>query len=156
MPKVVPNNLATSAALILLGCGSGSDLTPIPNPPDGFAYAYAMPSCAPWDGRAVEILLTAWPTADPENARPLLRLVVYPRERDLAGQSYRWPADPEMATGARCTADTCDFAESGEIRLGAVRVDSALDGTVTLRFQSNEVLFGGFRAEWRPRQVFCG
>ena len=156
MSKVVPNKVATSAALILLGCGSGYDLAPMPNPPDGFAYAYATPSCAPWDGRAVEILLTAAPAVDPENARPLLRLVIYPRERDLARKSYRWPADPEMATGARCTADACDFAESGEISLRAVRADSAVEGTVTLRFQSNEVLSGGFRAEWRSRQVFCG
>jgi hypothetical protein len=96
------------------------------------------------------------PTDDPDTARPQLRLVIYPREIDPGEKSYRWPTEPEMATGARCTVDSCEVATTGEIRLGPVRADSGLEGTVTLRFASNEVVTGGFRAVWQSRRMFCG
>ena len=140
----------------LVSCGSGSALAPVGNPPGGFAYAYASPDCAPWDGRAVEILLTTKATAEPENERPQLRLAIYPREPEVAGRTYLWPAEPEMASGARCADDSCQSALAGEIRLHAPRPDSALEGTVTLRFGPNDVVTGGFRAAWRPRRILCG
>jgi hypothetical protein len=148
--------LAVTLAVALAGCGSGPDLAPAQGPPGNFVYAYASPDCAPWDGRAVQILLTTTPTAAPEETRPQLRLVIYPRAVDIAGTAYRWPAEPEAATGARCLADACETASSGEIRLGPARADSALEGTVTLRFGPTEVMTGGFRAAWRPRRIFCG
>jgi hypothetical protein len=146
----------TLLTLGLVACGSGSDLAPVPNPPDDFAFAYASPSCAPWDGRAVEILLTEAPSADPEQVRPQLRVAIYPRTSELEGTTYRWPADQEMATGARCEADSCQTAPAGEVRLSAVRPDSTLEGTVSLRFGPGDVLTGGFRATWRSRRMLCG
>jgi hypothetical protein len=148
--------VAAVAAATLAGCGSGPDLAPAPGPPADFRYAYASPDCAPWDGRAVQILLTTTPAAAPEEARPQLRLAIYPRETELADQAYRWPNEPQVATGARCTTDSCQTASAGEIRLGPARADSALEGTVTLQFGSTETLIGGFRARWRPRRMFCG
>ena len=49
------------AGLLLLaaapaGCKTASDLAPASGPPGDFAYAYASPDCAPWDGRAVSIV----------------------------------------------------------------------------------------------------
>jgi hypothetical protein len=149
-------SLTNLLTLGLAACGSGSDLAPFPDPPDHFAFAYATPSCAPWDGSAVEILLTTMPAGDPEAARPQLRLAVYPRSAELAGTTYRWPDDQLMATGARCDADSCQTAPAGEIRLGTVHPDSTLEGTVTLRFGPGDVLTGGFRAAWRSRRMLCG
>jgi hypothetical protein len=151
--------LTQFANLLTLGlaaCGSGSNLAPFPDPPDHFAFAYASPSCAPWDGRAVEILLTTMPAADPEKARPQLRLAIYPGTTELEGATYRWPAEQLMATGARCDGGACRTAPAGEIRLGHVHPDSTLDGTVTLRFAPDDVLSGGFRAVWRSRRMLCG
>jgi len=104
----------------------------------------------------VEILLTTRPSDTPENERPQLRLAIYPREVEISGRTYAWPAEPEMATGARCAGDSCRTASSGEIRLMSVRPDSALDGTLTLRFGPDDVVTGGFRAIWRPRRILCG
>lgn len=147
---------SVTVASTLISCGSGASLAPAGSPPGNFAYAYAAPDCAPWDGRAVQILLTTKPTADPENARPQLRLAIYPREIEVAGRTYTWPAEPEMATGGRCPGDSCQSAVAGEIRLHAPRADSALEGTLTLRFGPNDAVSGGFRAVWQPRQMFCG
>jgi hypothetical protein len=140
----------------VVGCGSGSALAPVGNPPGDFAYAYASPDCAPWDGRAVQILLITKAAAEPENERPQLRVAIYPREIEAAGRTYRWPAEPEMATGSRCTGDSCQSALAGEIRLHAPRPDSALEGTLTLQFGPNDAVSGGFRAVWRPRRILCG
>ena len=140
----------------LVSCGSGSALAPGGNPPGNFVYAYAAPDCAPWDGRAVEILLTTKPAAEPENERPQLRLAIYPREIEVAGRTYTWPAEPEMASGGRCTADSCQSALAGEIRLNATRPDSALEGTLRLQFGPSDLVTGGFRAVWRPRRILCG
>jgi hypothetical protein len=148
--------LAVAAALVLAGCKAGSNLAPIPGPPGDFAYAYASPDCAPWDGRAVSILLTTTPSKLPDEARPQLRLALYPREAQIGDRTYAWPAAPEMATGSRCTAAGCESARSGEIRLRAARPDSALEGTVTLRFGPADSLTGGFRAVWRDRRMLCG
>jgi hypothetical protein len=98
---------SVTLASALVGCGSGSALAPIGSPRGNFAYAYAAPNCAPWDGRAVQILLTTRPTAEPEKERPQLRLAIYPRETEVAGRTYTWPAEPEMATGGRCAGDSC-------------------------------------------------
>ena len=147
---------SVTVASTLISCGSGASLAPAGSPPGNFAYAYAAPDCAPWDGRAVQILLTTKPTADPENERPQLRLAIYPREIEVAGRTYTWPAEPEMATGGRCPGDSCQSAVAGEIRLHAPRADSALEGTLTLRFGPNDAVSGGFRAVWQPRQMFCG
>ena len=140
----------------LASCRSGPPLAPVGSPQGRFAYAYASPDCAPWDGRAVEILLTTRPTAEPENERPLLRLAIYPRENEVAGQTYVWPAEPEMGSGGRCAGDSCQWAPAGQIRLHAARLDSVLEGTLTLRFGPNDEVAGGFRAVWRPRRVLCG
>lgn len=140
----------------LLSCRSGPPLAPVGSPQGRFAYAYASPDCAPWDGRAVEILLTTRPTAEPENARPLLRLAIYPREHEVAGRTYVWPAETEMGSGGRCAGDSCEWAPAGQIRLHAARPDSVLEGTVTLLFGPNDEVTGGFRAVWRPRRVLCG
>jgi hypothetical protein len=140
----------------LLSCGSGAPLAPAGNPPGDFAYAYASPDCAPWDGRAVQILLTTKPAAEPENERPQLRVAIYPRDSEIGGRTYSWPAEPEMASGGRCTGDSCQSASAGEVRLRAPRPDSALEGTLTLRFGPNDAISGGFRAVWRPRRILCG
>jgi hypothetical protein len=152
--------LAAGMALAMAGhlaaCGPSSDPAPVSHPPANFAYAYASPDCAPWDGPAVRILLTTTPSDAPEDERPQLRLVIYPREIRVAGRTYRWPAEPEMAIGARCTGEACESASAGEIRLAPARPDSALEGTVTLRFGPSEVISGGFHAVWRPQRLFCG
>lgn len=44
----------------------------------------------------------------------------------------------------------------GDFGLTSIRPDSTLEGTLTLRFGSTEVISGGFRAVWRPRRLFCG
>jgi hypothetical protein len=121
--------------LLLLGgiggtsCDTSSDIAAVPATPPGYPLAFVMHDCAPWDGPAIAIVLTAHPLDSLEAAHPSLRLVIYPRGESLSGRTYRWPADPEMALGTRCvSADSCEMATAGEITVGAVRPDTAMEG----------------------------
>lgn len=139
-----------------IGCDTSSGLAP-PAPPAGYPLAYVMHDCAPWDGPAIAIVLTAHPLDSLDAAPPLLRLVIYPRGESMTGHTYRWPSDPETAVGTRCTTeDSCEMATAGQVTLGVVSPETAVDGRVLLRFASGEEIAGGFRAVWLQRRVMCG
>ena len=150
-------------AMLLLGgvcgsaCDTSSDLASTLPPPTGYPLAYVMHDCAPWDGPALAIVLTAHRLDSLETAYPLLRVVIYSRGGSMAGRSYRWPSDPTMAVGTRCSsADSCEAATAGQITLAAVRTDTMVEGGVQLHFATGERISGGFRAMWLPRPVMCG
>jgi len=155
-------NHSRLAGIVLLGamagisCNSSSDL-PYSAPPAGYPLAFVMHDCAPWDGPAIAIVLTAHALDSIEAAHPLARVMIYPRGELLSGHTYRWPSDPEMAAGIRCVSeDTCEMATAGEVTLGPVRPDTPVEGRVLLRFVSGEEIAGGFRAIWLQRRVMCG
>ena len=149
--------LVPLGVMLALGCGDSSESAPLPTAPDGFGFAFATPDCAPWDGRAVSILLTGSYADSVDGASRQLRVAVYPRSDSVAGHRFQWPADPEVAAGTRCQGpESCEFATSGEIVFRPTRSDTVLEGRVLLRFKNGDSTFGGFRAEWRSRQVMCG
>jgi hypothetical protein len=120
-----------------------------------------MPDCAPWDGPAIAIHLANTPGSDSagiaESTRPLLRVVLFPRGQGVAGQTYRWPADPEMAAGYRClSGDTCDAAADGEVTLLPASGDTVFEGSLRLHFADGSTVAGGFHATWHQRRMMCG
>ncbi len=143
------------SALCLVGCTSSSDeISTVP--PAGYPLAFVMRDCAPWDGPAVAILLTAHAAESLGTGFPLVRLMIYPRDTLVAGRTYRWPEQPEMAMGNRCEAAIdCEAATSGEITLTELRADTAV-GQARLLFANGTEIVGGFRAAWLHRQVMCG
>lgn len=149
------------AAAALAACQGPGSSPSVPAPPEGFSFATAAPDCAPWDGPAVTILLSNHPGSDTagitESARPLLRVVLYPRGSGVAGQKFHWPADPEMAIGQRCPAEgECEGATDGEVSLLPSPADSALEGSLRLHFSDGTTISGGFHATWHPRRMMCG
>ena len=134
-------------------------------PPVGFEYAYAGPSCAPWDGYAVMLVLRGAPLAPGDSAieagpAAQLRLALYPRDPGISPSgvnpgTYRWPAPTEVAIGSRCEAGTCSTATSGSITLREVGTDGRLRGSAELILPDGVTVRGSFDAEWRPRQMFC-
>lgn len=141
---------------LALACDQSSDLAPVPNPPSGYGVAFATPDCAPWDGRAIAIVLAGSQADSVIGMAPQIRVAVYPRADSVAGHSFQWPADPESAAATRCVGSRpCEAATSGEIHFRP-GTDTALAGSLVLHFIGGDSVYGGFRAEWRPRQVFCG
>jgi hypothetical protein len=142
-------------ALFWTGCAPSPDEIPAASPP-GYPRAYVMHDCAPWDGPAIAILLTAHAADSLDAGFPMVRLMIYPRGDVVAGHTYRWPEVPEMAAANRCdSAGACEAASSGEITLSEVRADTAV-GRARLLFANGTEIVGGFRAAWLNRRVMCG
>lgn len=136
-------------------------------PPAGFEHAYAAPSCAPWDGYAVSLVLRRTPLAPLDSlieARdgPHLQLGMYPREARGAGRSgirpgtFRWPADPEVAGGAFCDGERCTSMPAGRITVLDAAADGRLRGFVDLTLGDGRSIRGTFDASWRQRMQLCG
>jgi hypothetical protein len=147
---------------VLAACSAQSEPS---GPPAGFEYAYAGPSCAPWDGHAVSLVLRGAPLAPGDSAieagpSPQLRLALYPRSPGIAPSglnpgTYRWPSGTEVAIGSLCQGGSCSTATSGRILLREVGADGRLRGSAELELPDAGTLGGTFDAEWRPRQMYC-
>jgi hypothetical protein len=148
--------LSITALAALAGCSSSAG-TP-PSPP-AFDVAYAQPSCAPWDGAAVELVLR--PDSVPgsaaiDSASTRLQLAIFPTASSNLVGTYSWPSQPEQAMGSACTEAGCEILPSGTVEILAVNTDSSLEGTVSLRRRDSTTVRGGFHAQWRGRTILCG
>jgi len=151
-----------SLCLMVAACSAQSEPS---GPPAGFEYAYAGPSCAPWDGHAVMVVLRGAPLAPGDSAieagqAPQLRLALYPRGPGVSPSglnpgTYRWPSETEVAIGSLCQAGSCSTATSGKVTLHDVGTDGRLRGSAELELPGAGPLRGTFEAEWRPRQQYC-
>jgi hypothetical protein len=116
-----------------------------------------MADCAPWDGPATTVYLTAAPGDSLRMPAPFLRLTVYRRVSGLPGSRFEWPAREQVAAGNRCmTEESCEVAGSGQIRFHAGQSDSLLAGEFELHFSDGSVEQGRFRAIWVARRILCG
>ena len=148
--------------MVAAACSTQSEPS---GPPAGFEFAYAGPSCAPWDGHAVMVVLRGEPLAPGDSAiesgqTPQLRLALYPRGPGISPSglnpgTYRWPRETEVAIGSLCQAGSCSTATSGRITLHDVGTDGRLRGSAELELPEAGTLRGTFDAEWRPRQMYC-
>ncbi|MDF2773450.1 MAG: hypothetical protein K0S86_2947 [Geminicoccaceae bacterium] len=138
-----------------------------PAPLADFPHAYAGPSCAPWDGFAVAIVLRRMPLAPGDSIlemgdEPRLQLGVYPRDGRGMGASalrpgtFRWPDEPEVAGGSFCENGRCTGLPAGTITIRQAEPDGRLRGAVDLRLADGRAVRGVFDAEWRHRAQLCG
>jgi hypothetical protein len=146
---------------LLVGACRPSETSPPPGSPDGLPYAYAMDGCAPWDGLATVITLSAdtLRRAEPmgsEVPRPHVWISVYQAADALSGQ--RFDIDQDRIAGAmRCAVEVtrCDPSTSGFVEFRAREPDGSLPGFFRLRFEDGSTVEGGFRAQWYERQILA-
>jgi hypothetical protein len=151
-----------SLCLMVAACSAQSEPS---EPPAGFEFAYAGPSCAPWDGYAVMLVLRGAPLAPGDSViyagqTPQLRLALYPRSPGISPSglkpgTYRWPSETEVAIGSLCQGGSCSTATSGKVILHDVGTNGRLRGSAELELPGAGTLRGTFNAEWRPRQMYC-
>jgi hypothetical protein len=161
--RVRPNVLVVLMPLCLwLGGCRPSETSPSPISPDGLPYAYAMDECAPWDGAATLITLSAdtlrggRPTGS-EVPRPHVWISVYRPAHALGGE--RFEIDQDRIAGAmRCTVEEtlCEPSTSGFVEFRMRESDGSLPGVFRLRFEDGSTVEGGFRATWYDRRILCG
>lgn len=148
------------ALAVLSSCGPGEP-PPYSEPPAGYPHAYAMTDCAPWDGIATSITLSADTVRvdTPLGAEfdpPYLWIAIYESAGDLAGERFELDG-VRTGGGSRCeSGGACDAAEGGWVRILEVGDDRGLRGDFELRFAGEPPLVGGFDAEWIDRTILCG
>ena len=161
--RVSPNALVAFMPLcLLLGACRPSETSPPTGSPDGLPYAYAMNECAPWDGLATLITLSAdtlrpgEPTGS-EVPRPYVWISVYQPADALGGERFK--IDQERIAGAmRCTVEetSCDPSTFGFVEFRMREADGSLPGLFRLGFEDGSTVEGEFRAQWYDRRIMCG
>lgn len=162
-PRALPMLVAAVLATACSGPGA------LPEPPDEYPHATAMADCAPWDGTATSVFLSAEP-ADPEAPigsevpPPHLWISVYDGADALAGE--RFEIDQDRSAGAALCTDEgpCRPATGGWIRFRDGSTREILTGEFEVEIGSAGVpsdgsvrsLAGGFRASWHERRILCG
>lgn len=157
----------TLAILVATACTGSQEAVIPPGPPAGLSHAYAAPSCAPWDGYAVSLVLrddtlAATDSMIERGDGPQLHVGLYPRRMGGVGPSgltpgtFRWPDEPEVAGGAHCESGRCQSAPSGRVMVRQVMPDGTFSGELEVLLKNGDTVRGGFRAEWRNRSMLCG
>ncbi len=140
--------------LALLACDGGPAEA---GPTESWPYAVARPDCAPWDGAATSVYLTATPLDSGASPMPILRLSVY---HDLGSvRGARWTlgdSGPDGAAAVLCTSEqACQSAASGwiEFESGAA---GPLSGRYDVVFPDGVRRAGQFRAPVQEITALCG
>lgn len=153
----------TVVAVLATACaGPGA----LPEPLDAYPHATAMADCAPWDGTATSIFLSAEPAdasapIGSEVPRPYVWISVYEGADALPGE--RFEIDQERSAGASLCEDEgpCLPATGGWIRFRDASPAGLLTGEFEVEVGPSDAggartLTGGFRAVWHERRVLCG
>lgn len=159
-PGIPVAALVGASAWCAACCGGQPEAQPGP-PPEGYALAYAMEDCAPWDGAATTVILSADPLVPgaplgSEVPRPHVWLSVYQPRLEVLGE--RFEIDQDRIAGAmRCPEEgRCEPASGGWVRFREDGDGRDLVGDFELIFEDATTLAGGFDATWHERQVVCG
>jgi hypothetical protein len=153
-------SLRLTAAVLALGF-SGVACTDGESAPTGmlggYPYSYAVADCAPWDGAATTIYLTATPVDSSNASYPHLRVSIYHGVAALPGNSFEWPREAQVGNAVQCVSPgNCEAATSGRVTFGSREGDGSLQGVADLVFPGGATLRGSFRATWREQRVLCG
>ena len=127
-------------------------------PNETWRYAVARADCAPWDGAATSVYLTASPADSTHSTpTPFLRLGVYHHLDGVRGS--RWPLGengPDGAVAVFCVAaSACVNAASGWIEF-AHRRAGPLTGQYDVTFPDGFRRAGHFSAPVQDIAVLCG
>lgn len=121
-------------------------------------FATIQGSCAPWDGAAIELLLSPSRPAETGPTPPWIVVSVWKSRDEVSGGTFRFP-DGSGRVGAvtHCRSeDNCEPVESGVVRFDRFVPGKPATGTFDLILKGGRRERGGFSAEWRELSVPCG
>lgn len=126
----------------------------------GFPLAYFHDDCAPWDGRALGIVLSRVEVEVPfELSYPFVRVTSWRPPDVLADASVEWSGTSQDQGYAswRDAEEACHTASRVRVRFDREQVSSdALSGEVYLEFEDRPAVSGPFKAVRLPQVGFCG
>jgi hypothetical protein len=143
-----------------VACADGDRFTTRAGSPEGYPYAYAARSCAPWDGPAVTIFLVPSPVDSsstlPPDA-PHIELAIWRSPASLTGTTLTWPTTEQIGVLTACRDQTtCEQATAATVRFRSLPSGGSLEGHISAKFPTATGVSGGFRAVWHPERALCG
>ena len=121
-----------------------------------FSHALIRASCAPWDGPAIDIRLTAEAAQCKDVTGPYLDMGVWRGVPIHAGQVVKLSSSSENeGFASKCTkVGDCERAQSGTITFDTYKDGSGATGHYELHFKSGDVS-DKFDAKWCEERVVC-
>ncbi len=122
-----------------------------------YSFALIQPSCAPWDGGAIEVTLTKEPAKCDRIDGSYLTIGVWKGLPVHAGQEVNFDARSSAGFASQCAlAGACERAESGKVFFEIVEQGKQASGHYELMFKGGKTLTGKFDAKWCDKRVMCG
>ena len=122
-----------------------------------FAYGLIQGSCAPWDGPAIGITLTAEPSQCERIKGPYISMGVWRGLPIHAGQTVKFGSGSDAGFGSRCAKEgDCQRAESGTIVFDKYEEGAGARGNYELHFKGGETVKGNFDVQWCKTRAICG
>jgi hypothetical protein len=144
--------LCALAAVVLSACGNTVTGTAA-----DFRYVNATNSCAPADGPAVSIYLSAKPFTGSQVDQPYVAFNIWTGLRELSGRPYRLAQNSNDGFGSYyADQDRRAGLVTGTVLITRVAPDSSVHGTVDVQLTDGTRFVRDFVAPWRPTRTFCG
>jgi hypothetical protein len=122
-----------------------------------FAYGLIQGSCAPWDGPAIAITLTAEPAQCDRVKGQYISMGIWRGLPIHAGQTVKFDSGSDAGFGSRCAQEgDCQRAESGSIVFEKYEEGSGARGRYELHFKGGEKISGSFDVLWCKTRAICG
>jgi hypothetical protein len=115
-------------------------------------------SCAPWDGPAIGITLSAKPLQCGKTpGGPFISVGVWRGLPIHPGQSVNFASISEIGFASRCKKENdCERAESAEITFDTYKEGSSASGHYELHFKDGYTVSGHFDVKWCESRQMCG
>jgi hypothetical protein len=159
IPIMVRSASTWLCTALCLACASGEQSVWSSTPTE-FPYAYYHDDCAPWDGRALTIVLSHEEFQDPfESHFPNVSIRWYRPSAQLAGSSFGWTGiAQDLGHASWCdSAEDCVVASAVRVRFDRAQPSpDELAGQAHLEFEGGEAVSGRFKARRLPIQMLCG
>lgn len=140
-----------SLLLLLVGCGAAETTA-------GPSNASLVQTCAPWDGPAVGLYLTATAPTSTYPEPPFLSVMVYKSVPDIEGKTFTVsPGTTDLGSAQDCSStSSCVPADKARVSFGVLAADSTIQVTYRLEFSSTRILVGQVRPRLLPAPGLCG
>jgi len=121
-----------------------------------FGYSHVRNTCAPWDGPAIGIVLTATDVACGKEELPALNIYIW-RELPEGPKTYVLERGSEWGGASLCMdARNCQRAVEGKLVIESFKTGEGASGSYEFKFPDGTVESGGFDAKWCTVREFCG
>jgi len=123
-----------------------------------FPYSKMSNSCAPWDGPAIDISLSAVPLKCGKGDAAELRVYFWKELPLHEGQVFHLDAKSDWGGASYCIGgdQPCERATAGAIHIERYDREKGAEGTYELVFPKLGKLSGTFHAQWCHERIFCG